>query len=49
MRVEIHQGVVASKVVIGSIKAKISISDGGVRHVNAVNNPLEKRGGALIR
>ena len=47
MGVEIHQGGVVGKVVIGGVNAKMGIGDGGARHVQRVNNLLKVRGGAI--
>ena len=47
MRVEIHQGRIARKVKISGVNAKVGISDGGVRHVQRINDLLKVRGGAI--
>ena len=49
MRMIIYQGIVAGKVIIGSIETKVGIGDGGTRHIYAVNDFLKERGGALVR
>ena len=47
MRMEIHQGGIACKVIIGGINAKVGVGNGGARHIQRVNNLL-KIGGRTI-
>ena len=44
-----YQGFIVHKVVIGHIKTEVGISNSGVRHIYAVNNLLEERGGVIVR
>ena len=44
---EIHQGRIARKVIIGGIDTKMGIGNGGVRHVQRIDNLLKVRGGAI--
>ena len=46
---EIHQGRIARKVIIGGIDTKVGISNGGARHVQRVNDLLKIRGGTIRR
>ena len=41
---EIHQGGITSKVVIGGVNTKVRISNGGARHVERINDLLKIRG-----
>ena len=47
MGMEIHQGTVTGEIVISGVYAKGRIGDGRTRHMNAVNNLLKIRGGAV--
>ena len=45
-----YQRVVVGKIVVGHIKTKVGVGNGGVRHVYRVNNLLERtRGEVLVR
>ena len=44
----IYQGVVASEVVVGSIETEVGVGNGGMRHIDTVNNVLEERGRAWV-
>ena len=44
-----YKGSVVGKVIVGGIETKVGISNGGTRHVNAVDNLLEERGRAVVR
>ena len=44
MRVEIHQGRVARKVIVCGVNTKVGFSNGRTRHVQRVNNLLKIRG-----
>ena len=43
-----YEGFVIHKVIVGCIETKVGIDDGGTRHVNAVNNLLEKTRGEVV-
>ena len=47
MRVEIYQGRVVCKVIIGGIDTKMRIGNGGTRHVQRIDNLLKVRGGTV--
>ena len=49
MGVEVYQRTVGSKIVVGGIYTKMGVSDGGMRHVYAVNNFLKERGRTVVR
>ena len=44
---EIHQRRIVCKVVISGVNAKVGIGNGGMRHVQRVDNLLEIRGRAI--
>ena len=44
MRMKVHQGRVTRKVIISGVNAKVGIGNGGVRHVQRVNDLLKIRG-----
>ena len=48
MRMEVHQRTVVGEIIIGGIHAKVGIGNGGMRHDNTVNNPLQKKGRKAI-
>ena len=43
-----YEGIVIGKVIIGGIKTEMGISNGGLRHVDRVNNCLKEEGGAVV-
>ena len=49
MHVRLYQGFIVCKIVIGCIKTKVGVSNGGTRHVDKVNNLLEEKGGVVVR
>ena len=46
---EIRQGGVARKIIVGGVNTKVGISDGRARHIDAVNNLLEEGRGVVVR
>ena len=46
---KVHQGRVARKVIIGGVNAKVGVGNGGMRHIQRVNNLLKVRGGTIGR
>ena len=43
-----YKGIVIGEIVIGCIKTKVRISDGGARHVDRINDLLEKMRGEVF-
>ena len=46
---EIYQGRVTRKIVIGSVNTEVRVSNGGVRHIQRVNNLLKIMGRTIRR
>ena len=49
MGMEVYQGAVAGEIVISGIDTKKRIGNGGMGHINAINNFLKEGGGAVVR
>ena len=48
MHVRPYKGRIVGKVIISSIKTEVGISNGGMRHVNRVNDLLKKTRGEVV-